>query len=111
MIVSSRLSAAFGLEGLPSLIVFLALVALVGGFVGALGLAGYLWATNCLGFHANETYAPLRVMDFKSFLRLHFDADGNLTVFPIGIDRVCRVGGCPGIRPRRPRGWNPRAMT
>ncbi len=29
-------------------------------------------------------------MDFKSFLRLHFDADGELTVFPIGIDRVCR---------------------
>lgn len=63
---------------------------MVGGFVGALGLAGYLWVTNCLGFHANETYAPLRVMDFKSFLRLHFDTDGNLTVFPIGIDRVCR---------------------
>ena len=65
-------------------------MALIGGFVGALGFAGYLWATNCLGFHANEAYAPLRVMDFKSFLRLHFDADGGLTVFPIGIDRVCR---------------------
>ncbi|HEX2041283.1 MAG TPA: hypothetical protein VHF24_01490 [Acidimicrobiales bacterium] len=90
MIVSSRLSSAFGLEGVPSLVVFLALVAMIGGFVGALGFAGYLWATNCLGFHANEAYAPLRVMDFKSFLRLHFDADGDLTVFPIGIDHVCR---------------------
>ncbi len=90
IIVASRLSSAFGLEGLPSLIVFVGLLALVGGLVGALGLAGYLWATNCLGFHANEAYAPLQVMDFKSFLRLHFDADGNLTVFPIGIDRVCR---------------------
>ncbi|HWC11799.1 MAG TPA: hypothetical protein VG455_11305 [Acidimicrobiales bacterium] len=90
MIVSSRLSSAFGLEGVPSLIVFLGLVAMIGGFVGALGFAGYLWATNCLRFHANEAYAPLRVMDFKSFLRLHFDADGDLTVFPIGIDRVCR---------------------
>ena len=90
IILASRLSSVFGLEGIPSLIVFLGLCALVGGFVGALGLAGYLWATNCLGFHANETYAPLRVMDFKSFLRLHFDADGGLTVFPIGIDRVCR---------------------
>ena len=29
-------------------------------------------------------------MDFKSFLRLYFDAEGKLTVFPIGIDRVCR---------------------
>lgn len=90
MIVSSRLSSAFGLEGAPSLIVFLGLVALIGGLVGALGFAGYLWTTNCLGFHANEAYAPLRLMDFKSFLRLHFDADGGLTVFPIGIDRVCR---------------------
>lgn len=90
MIVSSRLSSAFGMEGLLSLVVFLALLALIGGFAGALGLAGYLWATNCLGFHANEAYAPLRIMDFKSFLRLHFDADGNLTVFPIGADRVCR---------------------
>jgi hypothetical protein len=90
MIVSSRLSSAFGLEEAPSLMVFLALVALIGGLVGALGFAGYLWTTNCLGFHANEAYAPLRVMEFKSFLRLHFDADGVLTVFPIGIDRVCR---------------------
>ena len=90
IILASRLSSAFGLEGLPSLIVFVGLLALVGGLVGALGLAGYLWATNCLGFHANEAYAPLRIMDFKSFLRLHFDADGNLTVFPIGVDRVCR---------------------
>ena len=63
MIVSSRLSSAFGLEGAPSLIVFIGLVALIGGLVGALGFAGYLWATNCLGFHANEAYAPLRVMD------------------------------------------------
>ena len=90
IIFASRLSSAFGMEGLPSFIVFVGLLALVGGLVGALGLAGYLWATNCLGFHANEAYAPLRVMDFKSFLRLHFDADGNLTVFPIGVDRVCR---------------------
>ncbi len=90
MIVSSRLSAMSGLEGLPSLVVFLGLLALVGGLVGGFGLAAYLWATNCLGFHANEAYAPLRIMDFKSFLRLHVDGDGNLNVFPIGIDRVCR---------------------
>ncbi len=56
----------------------------------ALGLSGYLWATNCLGFHGNEAYAPLHHMDLKSFLRLHIDGDGALTVYPVGVDRVGR---------------------
>ena len=90
MMVSSRLSSALGLEGVPALIAFLALLGVVGGGVGSLGLAAYLWATNRLGFHTNEAYAPLRVMDFKHFLRLHIDGEGALTVFPIGVDRVCR---------------------
>ena len=53
-------------------------------------MSGYLWATNCLGFHGNEAYAPLHHQDLKHFLRLHVDSDGALTVYPIGIDRVGR---------------------
>jgi hypothetical protein len=90
MIVSSQLSSAFGFRGIPSLLAFLGLLGVLGAGVGAFGLAGYLWATNCLGFHANETYAPLRVMDYKHFLRLRIDVDGALTVFPVAVDRVCR---------------------
>lgn len=55
-----------------------------------LGIAGYLWATNCFGYHGNEAYAPLHHSDYKNFLRLHIDTDGTLTVYPFGIDRVGR---------------------
>jgi len=54
------------------------------------GIAGYFWATNCLGYHGNEVYAPLHHEDLKNFLRLHFDAGGGLTIYPIGIDHVGR---------------------
>jgi hypothetical protein len=73
-----------------SLVAFLALVFLLGGIGGTVGMSGYLWATNMLGFHGNEGYAPLHHMDLKHFLRLHVDAGGDLTIYPIGIDRVGR---------------------
>ena len=73
-----------------SLVGFLALVFLLGGIGGTVGMSGYLWATNMLGLHGNEGYAPLHHMDLKHFLRLHVDAGGDLTIYPIGIDRVGR---------------------
>ncbi|MCA1705848.1 MAG: hypothetical protein LC808_22330, partial [Actinobacteria bacterium] len=90
MIAASWLSSAFGLGGVWSLVAFLGLVGLLGGIGGIVGLSGYLWATNCLGFHGNEGYAPLHHQDLKHFLRLHIEADGALTVYPIGVDRVPR---------------------
>jgi len=90
MIVASRLSSASGLRGAWSLLAFLGLIFLLGGLGGTVGLSGYLYVTNCLGFHGNEGYAPLHHMDLKHFLRLHIDADGALTVYPIGVDRVGR---------------------
>ncbi|MGH3963153.1 MAG: metallophosphoesterase [Pseudonocardiaceae bacterium] len=90
LIAASWLSSAFGLRGGWSLLAFLSLVGLVGGIGGIVGIAGYLWAANCLGFHGTEAYAPLHHQDLKHFLRLHIEADGALTVYPIGIDRVAR---------------------
>ncbi|MDP8938084.1 MAG: metallophosphoesterase, partial [Actinomycetota bacterium] len=90
MIAASSLSSTLGLRGVWSLIVFLALIGLLGGVGGTVGMSGYLWATNCLGFHGNEGYAPLHHQDLKHFLRLHIEADGALTVYPIGVDRVGR---------------------
>ena len=89
-VAAAGLSASFGLHGLASVTAFFVLLAVLGGVGGAVGLAAYLWATNHVGFHANEAYGPLRVMDFKHFLRLHIDTQGTLTVFPIGVDKVCR---------------------
>ena len=54
------------------------------------GSPAYFWATNILGYHGNEVYAPLHHEDLKNFLRLHIDADGGLTIYPVGIDRVGR---------------------
>lgn len=90
LIVASRLSTAFGLPGGWSFVVFLGLVGLLGGIGGTVGMSGYLWATNLLGLHGNEGYAPLHHQDLKHFLRLHIDAGGDLTVYPIGVDRVGR---------------------
>jgi len=106
MLVASRLSSGIG-GGFESLMVFLGLVALIGGIGGVLGIAAYLWAANCLGFHGNEAYAPLHHMDYKNFLRLHVGADGVLTIYPIGVDRVGRdwelcpdaPAGAPWFRP------------
>lgn len=89
IVISSNLSTA--VDGrIASLVVFLALVWTLGGLGGALGVSGYLWATNCMGFHANEAYAPLHHMDQKNFLRLHIDRDGCLTVYPLGVERAVR---------------------
>ncbi len=90
MIVASGLSSWSGLRGAWSLVAFLALVFFLGGIGGTVGLSGYLWATNCLGLHGNEGYAPLHHQDLKHFLRLHIEADGALTLYPIAVDRVGR---------------------
>jgi hypothetical protein len=90
MIAASYLSSRFGAQGVGSLIAFLVLVWLLGGVSGMMGMAGYLWATGYLGLHGTEAYAPLHHQDHKHFLRLHIQADGVLTIHPIGIDRVGR---------------------
>ncbi|MGB9377626.1 MAG: hypothetical protein WCB04_08940 [Mycobacteriales bacterium] len=90
MLAASYLSSGLGLEGVWSLLAFLALVWLLGGISGMLGMAGYLWATGYLGLHGTEAYAPLHHQDHKHFLRLHIQTDGTLRVYAIGIDRVGR---------------------
>ena len=90
MLAASYLSSTFGLAGAWSLLAFLGLVWLLGGISGMMGMAGYLWVTGCLGLHGTEAYAPLHHEDHKHVLRLHIQADGALTVYPIGIDRVGR---------------------
>ncbi|MGH3779378.1 MAG: hypothetical protein ACRDRO_01800, partial [Pseudonocardiaceae bacterium] len=90
MIAASWLSSAFGLRGVWSLVAFLGLVALVGGIGGMVGMSGYLWVANCFGLHGTEGYAAQHHQDLKHFIRLHIEADGALTVYPVGVDRVGR---------------------
>ena len=88
IVVASALSTP--LSGATSLLVFLALVWVIGGIGAVLGISGYLWATNRMGYHANEAYAPLHYAGHKNFLRIRIDATGSLTVYPLGVDRVGR---------------------
>jgi hypothetical protein len=89
-LVASEAASAIGYEGLAALTVFLVVVWVIGGVGGVLGIAAYFFATNMLGYHGNEVYAPLHHEDLKNFLRLHIDADGGLTIYPVGIERVGR---------------------
>jgi hypothetical protein len=71
------------------------------GAIGGLALGGYMVAPLILGVyllislnafrrHGNEAFSSLRIQDSKSFLRLHIDEQGNLTIYPLGIHRVPR---------------------
>jgi hypothetical protein len=78
-------------------------VAVLGGIGGTVGMSAYLWGTNCLGFHANEGYAPLHYQHRKHFLRLHIGDDGDLTLYPIAVDKVGkRWRLCPDAPPNAP---------
>jgi hypothetical protein len=72
----------------------LGVVGAVGWIGGSLLMGVYLLVSlNAFGRHANEAFSSLRIQDFKNFLRLCVEADGRLTLFAIGIDRVPRSWG------------------
>src|SRR5262249_48645702 len=64
---------------------YVTVVLLVGGSAGAVVYCGYLFLMQRLGNrHATHAYSAHRCEDYRSFLRMKLDADGALTVFPVG---------------------------
>jgi hypothetical protein len=69
-----------------------------GTFVGVAGaVAGsFIWglylltSLNVFGRHANEAFSSLRIADYKNFLRMRISPNGELSIYPIGIERVPR---------------------
>ncbi len=62
-----------------------------GALVGPLVVGAYLLLSlNVFSCHPNEAFSSLSIPDWKNFLRLHFDAEGHLTVYPVGLRRVPR---------------------
>lgn len=62
----------------------------LGGVAGGLVMGLYLAVSIALpGWeaHANEAFSACRMTCFKNFLRLHIDRDGQLRIYPIGVDR------------------------
>jgi hypothetical protein len=70
-------------------------------FLGGYGLGSFIMglylliSLNIFGRHTNEAFSSLAIPDWKNFLRLHIDQQGDLTIYPIGLRRV-------------PRRWRPR---
>jgi len=62
----------------------------VAGLLASQIVAGYLLVASAFDVNVNELFAAQGIFDEKSFLRLHLDRDGMLTIYPIAVDRVSR---------------------
>ncbi|MEV6349838.1 metallophosphoesterase [Actinoplanes sp. NPDC051851] len=49
----------------------------------------YLLIASFFDVNVNELYAGQSIEDAKSFLRMHIDVDGTLTIHPLGVDTIC----------------------
>ncbi|MEV6306105.1 metallophosphoesterase [Actinoplanes sp. NPDC051861] len=70
----------------------------------------YLLISGRFGVNLNELFAGQGIEDAKSFLRMHIDAGGTLTIHPIGVNKVCKKweadpagnSQAPWVRPAAP---------
>ena len=60
------------------------------GFVSTQLCALYLLVASRFKVNVNELYAGQGIEDAKSFLRMHIERDGTLTIYALGIDKICR---------------------
>lgn len=74
---------------LPLLVTFVVYLP-VATLLGSQLVAAYLLLGSWFGINVNELFAVQGIEEGKSFLRLHIAADGSLTVYPIGVGRICR---------------------
>ena len=77
----------------------------VGGYIAGPMIMGLYLLISLNGFkrHSNEAFSALKSQDYKNFLRMKIDQNGDLTIFPVGIRRVPRKWkeneeGTPGAR-------------
>lgn len=68
------------------------LVIFIGGyFIGSLIMGVYLLISlNFFGRHHNEAFSSLKIADYKNFLRLKIEENGDLVIYPVGIRKVVR---------------------
>ena len=71
-----------------SLLAAVVLYGAVAGFAAAEVVALYLFAAGAVGVNVEELYSAQAITGYKSFLRMHFTADGTLTIYPLGVARA-----------------------
>ncbi|WDV45185.1 metallophosphoesterase [Clostridiaceae bacterium M8S5] len=71
-------------------IIFSGLLIFIGGWIfGSVIMGLYLYISlNVFGYHGNEAFSSLKIEDWKNFLRIHIDKNGDLTIYPIGIEKT-----------------------
>lgn len=77
---------------LPQLAGMAALIFSGGAIIGSWIMGIYLYISlNLFGRHHNEAFSSLKIADYKNFLRFTIDQkSGNLTIYPIGVERVVK---------------------
>ncbi len=85
---SDVVDAASFVEGWGFTAVLIVLTLLLGGVIGSVVMGAYLASTCVFGAHGNEAFSAVSYQGHKNFLRLHIGRDGNLTVYPIGLQKV-----------------------
>src|SRR5690606_14202684 len=66
------------------------ILGVVGARAGAWIVGRYLVGADSRGINVNEAFSAQRIEDYKNFLRLRIDANGDLTVFPVKVPTICR---------------------
>jgi hypothetical protein len=70
---------------------FAAVSFLVGGYLGSQLFSVYLFLMQAVGRkHPTHSFSSQHIEDHRSFLRMRFERDGSLTLYPIGLRRVPR---------------------
>src|SRR6266571_3865874 len=89
--LTARVLTVISVHGIMFVFLLAVLVWSLGGLMAGLVLGLYLIASSWgFGIHDNEAFSAMHIKDYKNFLRMRLGEDGTLTLFPIGIDRVCR---------------------
>ena len=63
---------------------------IVAGLASTMVFCAYLLIASALGVNVNELFSAQAIIDSKSFLRMHIDPTGKLTIYPIAVPRVSR---------------------
>jgi hypothetical protein len=72
----------------------IACAGIAGGVIGSTVMGLYLLiCLNLTGRHWNEAFSSLRIKHYKNFLRLQIDSNGQLTIYPIGLEHVPKDRG------------------
>lgn len=99
--VPDEIEGARFLTAITHALPYAASMLVLGGLVGSILFTLYLLVSSRLtGAHTNEVFSSQKIQDYKSFVRLRIDQNGDLTLYPIGVEKV-------------PRAWkaNPKAET